>query len=174
MGWYFSSMFILGVPFIIKAGKALNESKAEVRIQFKDVPGDFFPGISRNELVIRVQPQESVYLKFMNKKPGLSSTPVISELDLTYKHRYSDHDIPEAYESLILDALNGDKSNFVRDDELEAAWKIFTPLLHEIEAKKIKPIPYIFGSRGPQEATDFIKNLGYIRQEEYTWSPSRI
>ena len=165
-------ILIIGVPFIIKAGKALNESKAEVRIQFKEVPGDFFPGISRNELVVRIQPQESVYLKFMNKKPGLSSTPVISELDLTYKNRYADHDIPEAYEVLILDALNGDKSNFVRDDELEEAWKIFTPLLHEIEAKKIKPIPYIFGSRGPQEATDLIKNLGYMRQEDYTWAIS--
>ena len=95
-------------------------------------------------------------------------------LDLTYKNRYSDHQIPEAYESLILDALNGDKSQFVRDDELEAAWKIFTPLLHEIEEKKVRPLPYIYGSRGPQEAVDFIKKLGYMRQEDYNWSPSKM
>lgn len=69
-----------GVPFILKCGKgsqykfnllALNEHKTEIRIQFKEVPGNFYPGIQRNELVIRVQPKEAVYMKFMNKTPGL-------------------------------------------------------------------------------------------------------
>ncbi|KAK7695410.1 hypothetical protein QCA50_000046 [Cerrena zonata] len=56
-------------------------------------------------------------------------------MDLTYKRRFADAKIPEAYESLILDALKGDHSNFVRDDELDVAWKIFTPILHWIEGK---------------------------------------
>jgi hypothetical protein len=55
-----------------------------------------------------------VYMKVMNKQPGHSSEPIISELDLTYKSRYSDHYIPDAYESLILDVIRGDHSNFVR------------------------------------------------------------
>ena len=77
------------MPFILKSGKALNERKAEVRIQFKDVPGDIFDGSSsRNELVIRVQPDEAVYMKISTKKPGMNFTPEETELDLTYKNRY--------------------------------------------------------------------------------------
>ena len=78
-----------GVPFILKCGKALNERKAEVRIQFRDVPGDIFSGdCKRNELVIRVQPNEAVYCKMMTKSPGMSFIPKETELDLTYGARY--------------------------------------------------------------------------------------
>ncbi|KAL7747009.1 Glucose-6-phosphate 1-dehydrogenase [Sorochytrium milnesiophthora] len=162
-----------GVPFILKSGKALNEGKAEIRIQFRDVPGNIFPApLSRNELVIRVQPNEAVYLKVMNKQPGLSFKPVISELDLSYKTRYEGVRIPDAYESLILDVLRGDQANFVRNDELDAAWKIFTPVLHEIEQKKVKPDIYPFGSRGPERVNEFLERFGVVRdRQEYVWSP---
>lgn len=83
----------------------------------------------------------------MNSKlPGLSMQTVVTELDLTYRRRFSDLKIPEAYESLILDALMGDHSNFVRDDELDASWRIFTPLLHYLdENKEIRPMEYPYG-----------------------------
>ncbi|KAG8447756.1 hypothetical protein GDO86_015026 [Hymenochirus boettgeri] len=78
-----------GVPFIMRCGKALNERKAEVRLQFREVPGDIFHGhCTRNELVIRVQPNEAVYAKMMTKKPGMFFNPEESELDLTYGNRY--------------------------------------------------------------------------------------
>ena len=94
-------------------------------------------------MVIRVQPNESVYIKMNSKLPGLSMQ---TELDLTYRRRFSDLKIPEAYESLILDALKGDHSNFVRDDELDASWKIFTPLLHYLDDnKEIIPMEYPYG-----------------------------
>lgn len=135
-----------GVPFIMKAGKALNEQKTEIRIQFKDVTSGIFKDIPRNELVIRVQPNESVYIKMNSKLPGLSMQTVVTELDLTYRRRFSDLKIPEAYESLLLDALKGDHSNFVRDDELDASWKIFTPLLHYLdENREIVPMEYPYG-----------------------------
>ena len=68
---------------------ALNERKAEIRIQFRNVPGDIFHGkTTRNELVIRVQPNEAMYVKMMTKQPGMAFDPVESELDLTYKTRY--------------------------------------------------------------------------------------
>lgn len=68
---------------------ALNERKAEVRVQYKDVPGDIFHGqAKRNELVIRVQPGEAVYAKVMTKTPGISFQIEETELDLTYDHRY--------------------------------------------------------------------------------------
>ncbi|RUS19470.1 glucose-6-phosphate dehydrogenase [Endogone sp. FLAS-F59071] len=159
-----------GVPFILKAGKALDESKVEVRIQFKNVAGQLFKEVPRNELVVRVQPNEAVYMKFNNKLPGLSFQTTISELDLTYQRRYSDLRIPDAYEALILDVLRGDHSNFVRDDELDAAWTVFTPLLREIDSAQIKPNEYVYGTRGPQQLDDFVKGYGFRRhQEQYVW-----
>jgi glucose-6-phosphate 1-dehydrogenase len=133
-----------GVPFILKAGKgtafffflysivtplirrsiALNEAKVEVRIQFKDVTQGIFKDIARNELVIRIQPSEAVYLKMNTKTPGLHTRAFPTEMDLTYKRRFTDAKIPEAYEALILDVLKADHSNFVRHDELDVAWKV--------------------------------------------------
>jgi hypothetical protein len=124
----------------------LNEQKTEIRIQFKDVTSGIFKDIPRNELVIRVQPNESVYIKMNSKLPGLSMQTVVTELDLTYRRRFSDLKIPEAYESLILDALKGDHSNFVRNDELDASWRIFTPLLHYLDTnEEITPMEYPYG-----------------------------
>ncbi|KAJ6118286.1 Glucose-6-phosphate dehydrogenase NAD-binding [Penicillium samsonianum] len=151
-----------GVPFILKAGKALNEQKTEVRIQFKDVTSGIFKDIPRNELVIRVQPNESVYIKMNSKLPGLSMQAVVTELDLTYRCRFSDLKISEAYESLILDAFKGDHSNFVRDDELDASWRLFTPLLHYLDDnKEIIPMQYPYGSSGPAVLDDFTASYGY-------------
>lgn len=135
-----------GVPFILRCGKALNERKAEVRIQYRDVPGDIFHGqAKRNELVIRVQPGEAVYIKMMTKTPGMSFEMEETELDLTYLSRYKDAVMPDAYERLVLDVFCGNQMHFVRSDELTEAWRIFTPLLHQIETEKNKPIPYAYG-----------------------------
>ena len=65
----------------------------------------------------------------------------VKKLDLSYSSAYEGHVIPDAYESLLLDVMNGEKSLFIRDDELRAAWDIFTPLLHHLEEKHIDPIP---------------------------------
>lgn len=103
---------------------ALNEAKVEIRIQFRDVTQGIFKDIARNELVMRIQPSEALYLKLNTKTPGLYTRAMPTEMDLTYKRRFTDTKIPEAYEALILDAFKGDHSNFVRDDELDAAWKV--------------------------------------------------
>jgi len=162
-----------GVPFILKAGKALNEAKVEVRIQFKDVTSGIFKDIARNELVIRIQPSEAVYLKMNAKTPGLQTRAIPTEMDLTYKRRFTESKIPEAYEALILDALKGDHSNFVRNDELDVAWKIFTPILHWIDGMDgpaPHPVPYPYGSRGPEQIDNFIGSYGFKRfDEKYAW-----
>ena len=103
---------------------ALDEAKVEIRVQFKDVTEGIFTDISRNELVVRIQPSEAMYLKLNTKTPGYAFHVMPTEMDLTYKMRFTDTKIPEAYEVLILDALKGDHSNFVRDDELDVAWKV--------------------------------------------------
>jgi len=151
-------------PFILKCGKALNERKTEIRIQFKKPNYNLFTDLSNNELVMRVQPDEAVYLKLTTKKPGLEGGLVHTELDLSYKQRFAGIDsgtaspkskkhpgklqLPDAYERLIFDVLRGDHNLFVRSDELTAAWAIFTPILHELEKLKIKPLEYKYGSRG--------------------------
>jgi hypothetical protein len=168
-----------GVPIIMKAGKALNEQKAEVRVQFKDPPAasKMFPGTStipRNELVMRLQPHEAVYLKTNVKSPGFAATPVQSELEINYDSRFFAHAEtsanPDAYTRLILDVLQGKQAAFVRDDELRRAWEIFTPILHRIETENIRPIVYKPGSRGPDEADLFIEEKAqYIRNKEYVF-----
>lgn len=160
-----------GVPFILKSGKALNERKAEIRVQFKEMPGRLF-GQERNELVIRIQPNESIYWKILTKEPGLSKELHQVELDLTYDKRFNTDQLPDAYERLLLDVLRGDHNLFVRNDELVAAWSIFTPLLHRIEQEKIKPLQYEFGSRGPAEADELSKKFGFRRSENYRWTRS--
>jgi glucose-6-phosphate 1-dehydrogenase len=95
--------------------------------------------------VIRVQPDEAIYLKMSTKQPGMNFTPIQTELDLSYKTRYADVYMPDAYERLILDVFLGSQINFVRTDELAEAWRIFTPLLHKIEKDKVKPLPYKYG-----------------------------
>eukprot|EP00037_Helgoeca_nana_P028696 m.339373 g.339373 ORF g.339373 m.339373 type:complete len:561 (+) comp27814_c1_seq21:1191-2873(+) len=153
-----------GVPFIMRAGKALDERKAEVRIQFKEVPTNIFESvIRRNELVVRIQPDEAFWLNVVNKKPGMKFETTESFLDLSYGDRFEDAQLPEAYERLILDAIQGDQLNFVRSDELREAWRIFTPMLHEREAGKGEIYNYKYGSRGPPESDKLIADCGYIR-----------
>uniref|UniRef100_M4FDB3 Glucose-6-phosphate 1-dehydrogenase n=1 Tax=Brassica campestris TaxID=3711 RepID=M4FDB3_BRACM len=165
-----------GVPFILKAGKAMSSKKADIRIQFKDVPGDIFKcqKQGRNEFVIRLQPSEAMYMKLTVKQPGLEMQTVQSELDLSYKQRYQDVSIPEAYERLILDTIKGDQQHFVRRDELKAAWEIFTPLLHRIEKGEVKSIPYKPGSRGPTEADQLLEKAGYLQTHGYIWIPPTL
>ena len=168
-----------GVPFILKAGKGLNESKVEIRVQLRDVPGDLFlqkaapKGTqTRNELVVRLQPDPSIYMKMTVKEPGLETTITQSEMELLYTDKYVNAVIPEAYERLILDCIYGDQQHFVRRDELQAAWSIFTPVLHFIDAGGMVPEEYAFGSRGPLEADELRKRVGHVTniiQRDITW-----
>ncbi|KAK4265069.1 hypothetical protein QN277_026170 [Acacia crassicarpa] len=144
-----------GVPFLMKAGKALHTKRAEIRVQFRHVPGNLYnrnfgTDLDRatNELVIRVQPDEAIYLKINNKVPGLGMKLDRSNLNLHYAARYS-KEIPDAYERLLLDAIEGERRLFIRSDELDAAWSLFTPVLKELEETKINPEYYPYGSRGP-------------------------
>lgn len=156
-----------GVPFILKCGKALNENKFEVRIQFKDVPGDIFEGqTKRNEFIIKVQPEQGLYVQLMVKSPGVSCAIEETTLNLSYAKRYEGIKFPDAYEKLILDVFGGSQMHFVRADELNEEWRIFTPILHQIDKGEIKPIEYEFGSKGPQQAHDFILKNNFLYTEQ--------
>ncbi len=141
-----------GVPFIVSAGKALDESSTEVRIHFKNTPDNIFarhtPKLEHNKLTIRVQPDEALYLSFNAKRPGMSSSIINTSLDFVYNSNFAET-LPDAYERLLLDVIRGDKSHFIRADELAAAWDIFTPALQKMEAERIAPKDYPFGSGRP-------------------------
>lgn len=145
-----------GVPFLIKAGKALHKREAEIRIQFHHAPGNLYKkqlgatsDMNSNELIIRIQPDEAIYLRLNSKIPGLGMRLDQTDLDLQYKAKFGAGELPDAYERLILDVVQGDKRLFIRNDELEAAWKLFTPVLDQIENDNLSPELYPYGSRGP-------------------------
>lgn len=156
-----------GVPFYLSAGKGLDGHLAEIRIRFRRVPGDMFrrfhENLAPNELVIRVQPDAAIYVGITNKAPGLEMKLVETTLNLRYEAAFTEK-IPDAYESLLLDVIRGDRSLFIRRDELAAAWDIFTPVLHELEQRQIAPQPYEFGSRGPVQAAQLAARYGFPRE----------
>jgi len=153
-----------GVPFVMRAGKGVDTRTTEIRIRFKPLEHEIFgqaiSALPANELIIRVQPDEAISLRIVNKVPGLEMDLVVTDLDLQYESAFR-RLIPDAYESLILDVVRGDKSLFIRADELAAAWDVFTPALDEIERLSAPPAVYAFGSGGPDgvaELMDFGTN----------------
>jgi glucose-6-phosphate 1-dehydrogenase len=141
-----------GVPFTIRAGKGMSKKISEIRIRFRVSDSNLFcaTGVCPppNELIIRIQPDEGIHLNIVNKVPGIQLDFHTEKLNLSYGDIYKGDVIPDAYESLILDVIKGEKSLFIRKDELEAAWDIFTPVLHHLEDNKIEPKEYPFGTNG--------------------------
>ena len=121
-----------GVPFYLRAGKRLPKRATEIAIQFKQVPHALFKESSTdpeaNLLALRIQPDEGILLRFAAKVPGLGVDVRSVNMDFTYGSAFS-VDSPDAYETLILDALLGDASLFTRADEVEKAWAIVTPII---------------------------------------------
>ena len=158
-----------GVPFLMQAGKGLDARMTEIRIRMRAVPADIFGPAPddrrRNELVIRVQPDEAIYLTVASKVPGMGMTLQPRNLDLRYKAAFSEV-IPDAYESLLLDVLRGEKGLFIRKDELEAAWDVFTPVLRRMEAQALRPEPYPFGSAGPPSVKALAARHGIASDSE--------
>lgn len=146
---------------MMRAGKGLDERMAEVRVTFKEQAFNKLVGGTQNELVMRIQPDEAIYLKCMNKVPGWEQSklaPVV--LDMTYKQSFSGSYVADAYERMFLNATKGDGTIFVGQDELVEAWRIFTPLLHEIDKKKPQPVIYPFGARVPPGMDEYAKERG--------------
>jgi glucose-6-phosphate 1-dehydrogenase len=153
-----------GVPFYLRTGKRLPKRATEIAIQFKEVPHRLFRDAAidpePNLLAIRVQPDEGILLRFSSKVPGLGMDIRTVNMDFTYGSAFS-VDSPDAYETLILDALSGDPSLFARSDEVEEAWSIATPIL---DAWLDMPPPdfpnYPAGTWGPKAADELLEREG--------------
>ncbi len=141
-----------GVPFVFRAGKGCAERKTEIQLTFRKTPSNPFEAEcgpqSSNRLVIRVQPDEQIVLRIHSKCPGLDWRIEERNLQLHYESAFRET-IPDAYEALLLEVLKGDRSLFLRYDELELSWAIFTPLLQAADNNLLPVSKYAFGSNGP-------------------------
>lgn len=143
-----------GVPFLLRSGKALAEKRTEITLQFKDVPHHLFEGHhpEPNRLSIRIQPDEGVHLSFMAKVPGRGMASEPAALNFDYADRTGPDGLPDAYERLLLDAIEDDPALFARDDEVERAWQLVDPLIDAWEGSEEAPKGYGVGSWGPDTA----------------------
>ncbi|HEY3789144.1 MAG TPA: glucose-6-phosphate dehydrogenase [Urbifossiella sp.] len=148
-----------GVPFYLRSGKGLAARYSEVMIQFRCPSHLMFPlppgqVLQCNRVTIVLQPNEGIQLNFQTKVPevdGVTLQP--RDLSFDYKEAYHEEALPEAYERLILDAIQGDASLFMRSDEIERAWEIMDPIIAASQRKE-SPMPekYAVGSQGPAGA----------------------
>jgi glucose-6-phosphate 1-dehydrogenase len=154
-----------GVPFYVRTGKALPTRATEVAVQFKSPPLALFqragaPNIEPNILAIRIQPDEGILLRFGAKVPGQGMQIRSVNMDFRYGFSFA-VDSPDAYETLLLDAMVGDASLFTRDDEVERAWVILDPILKAWEAGAGGPVHfYGAGSWGPPAADELLSRDG--------------
>ena len=152
-----------GVPFYLRAGKRLGRRVTEIAVVFKRAPQQLFAqsqtsALGQNALVIRVQPDEGITIRFGSKVPGVGMQVRDVTMDFGYGHGFTEAS-PEAYERLILDVLLGDPPLFPRHEEVELSWKILDPI-EEFWAKKGKPEQYLPGTWGPASADAMLKRDG--------------
>lgn len=147
-----------GVPFFLRTGKALSRQASVIVIQFKDSPHRIFrDDIMPNRLIISIQPEQEISLLFESKIPGLEMKLKPVEMDFLYKDSYT-QEIPEAYETLLLDVLEGDSTLFMRADQVEAAWKVVMPAINAWKRSPAKQLRfYEPGSWGPDAARKLLK-----------------
>ncbi len=153
-----------GVPFYVRTGKRLPKRATEIAIQFREVPHRLFQDASAepdpNLLAIRIQPDEGIMLRFGAMVPGLGMAIRPVTMDFTYGSAFS-VDSPDAYETLILDALLGDASLFTRADEVEEAWGIVDPLVNAWATSPAPDFPnYDAGTWGPPESDELLARDG--------------
>ena len=157
-----------GVPFYIRTGKRLPTKVSEIVVHFKPSPHKLFSDheggtVEGNRLVIRIQPDEGILLKFGMKVQGAGFKVQDANLDFHYKD-LSDSYIPEAYQRLLLDCMQGDSTLYTRGDAVEAAWRFVDPVLKAWEEDESIPLHgYPCGTWGPEIADQMIDG------KEYTW-----
>jgi glucose-6-phosphate 1-dehydrogenase len=151
-----------GVPFYLRSGKALKKKVSEILIQFRCPPHLMFPlapgvRIRNNFLAICVQPDEGMHLRFEAKVPDTVAELSSVDMEFHYADDFKGIAIPEAYERLLLDALNGDASLFARSDGIELSWKIIDPILQGFRGNEAPPLEiYERGSFGPAGADELL------------------
>lgn len=151
-----------GVPFYIRTGKKLPTRVTEVVIHFKKVPHHLFgssePSSGNNQLIIRIQPDEGILIKFGMKTPGAGFNVQTVNMDFHYSD-LSNTTVPAAYERLLLDCMQGDATLYARGDAVEQAWQFVQPILNAWKTNPEIPIyGYPAGTWGPEDSDKLIAN----------------
>jgi len=161
-----------GVPFYLRSGKRLPLSASEVRVQFRPTPNVLFaaqcgPQMDVNAITLRLQPNEGISLRFNGKVPGASLEVRPVRMHFSYNTEFGAY-TPEAYERLLLEAMEGDATLFIRSDEVETAWSIVDPIR---EGWGTKPISnrefYAAGTWGPVAAEDLLAAGGHAWRDPH-------
>jgi glucose-6-phosphate 1-dehydrogenase len=155
-----------GVPFYLRTGKTMPLSASEVRVQFRPPPHVLFaaqcgPKLDANAITLRLQPNEGITLRFNGKIPGTSMQLRPVRMHFSYDSEFGAY-TPEAYERLLLEAMAGDATLFIRRDEVETAWSIIDPIRQAWEKKPLSPREfYPAGTWGPEAADELLKARGH-------------
>jgi len=154
------------VPFYVRTGKYLHEKSTVITIQFKPAPHYAFPEESAenwrpNRLTISIQPEMDIRLRFQAKRPGQGMTLNPVDMVFSYHDAYHEQE-PEAYETLLLDVMEGNATLFMRADQVEAAWRVVTPILEVWDNRPPVDFPnYAPNSWGPEDAEALIAKDGH-------------
>ena len=154
------------VPFYLRSGKRMARRVTEIAIQFKCPPGTLFAGtkqfdLAANTLAFQIQPDEGSTVLLNAKIPGLETRTQPVKMHFRYATTFGSN-TPEAYERLVLDAMIGDGTLFIRGDETEASWKLITPILGHWQARKREGLDsYPAGSWGPKSADALVALHGH-------------
>lgn len=153
-----------GVPFYLRTGKRLARKNTEIAITFKQVPHSMFISaglgdMPSNVLVLRIQPQEGISLSFQAKQPGSKACMSTLNMNFSYKSVFG-VEMPEAYQRLLLDCVVGDQTLFTREDDVEVAWRLLTPVLETWQKDDAAPYEYPAGSYSFGQADSLIESDG--------------
>lgn len=156
-----------GTPFYLRTGKRLPRRETEIAVTFKRAPHALFRDVdpdsmSPNVLAMRIQPDESISLQFLAKAPGVGIDLQPVDMDFLYRAAFT-HRSADAYERLLLDVMLGDSSLFTRGDEVEASWRIITPILDAWQQAARPAFPnYEAGTWGPAAARALVNRDGQV------------
>jgi glucose-6-phosphate 1-dehydrogenase len=154
-----------GVPFYVRTGKRLPKRVTEIAIQFNPAPlaifgeGDGDP--SPNLLIVRIQPEEGISLKFLSKRPGSGMNLRPVSMDFNYGSSFGERS-PSAYETLLLDAMIGDATLYTRQDMVEASWSVVEPIQNVWRETRFSFPNYDAGTWGPAAADEMLARRGHV------------
>jgi glucose-6-phosphate 1-dehydrogenase len=154
-----------GVPFYIRTGKHLPKRVSEIAIQFNPAPHSVFgrngDGATPNLLILRIQPEEGISLKFVSKQPGAGMKLRPVSMDFNYGASFGERS-PSAYETLLLDAILGDATLYSRQDMVEASWSVVKPIMEVWSGTRFDFPNYPAGTWGPKEADEMLRRRGHV------------
>jgi glucose-6-phosphate 1-dehydrogenase len=155
-----------GVPFYVRTGKKLAKRTTEIAIQYNSAPLSLFASDDGqvaerpNLLILRIQPEEGISLRFLSKQPGSGMHLRPVSMDFKYGASFGGRS-PSAYETLLVDALLGDATLYTRQDMVEASWRVVEPILEYFESRKFRFPNYEPGTWGPAEADEMLARFGH-------------